>query len=415
MTETTNCCPPGLSRRTFLRGAAVAAGAMIASPLVSGRVAYAADASYAGDTLVVLSLRGGFDGLSAIAPVGDPAYYAARPTIAVPQALGLQLDSMFALHPSLAPLKPLWDSGVFGAVTAVGHPSKSRSHFTAQEELERAALGTSLRTGWIDRAIGTLPTGTPFQSVALGGKVPQSMAGPTPEIALRTVDSFKYDGGSSMQDRTMAALKAMYQGSGHPFEQAVMNTIASLRTAETLRAVPYVPANGAVYPDTGLGRAFKDVARLITGNVGVQAITLDQGNWDMHNGLGRAGTGWMADNLKQLAGALAAFAQDLGDGLSKVSVVTLTEFGRRVQENGSGGVDHGYGQQVLLLGGGIVGGRVHGRWPGLSDAALDSGDLAGTTDYRNVVGELLVRRMGVGSLSGVFPGLTPSFLGLARR
>src|SRR3712207_4971077 len=238
---------PAVSRRTFLRGAAVAAGAMLASPLVSGRVAFAADASYSGDTLVVLSMRGGFDGLSAIAPVGDPAYYAARPTIAVPQSLGIQLDSMFALHPALAPLKPLWDAGTLGAVTAVGHPSKSRSHFTAQEELERAALGTSLRTGWIDRAIGSLPTGTPFQSVALGGRVPQAMSGATPEIAMRNVDSFKFRSTGVMGTRSQAALQALYEGSGHPNESAVMNTLRALATADALRATPYEPT--VTYPD----------------------------------------------------------------------------------------------------------------------------------------------------------------------
>jgi uncharacterized protein (DUF1501 family) len=191
-------------------------------------------------------------------------------------------------------------------------------------------------------------------------------------------------------------------------------TLAALDAAGDLQATPYAPANGVVYPSSELGRALQDVARLVKAKVGLQVACIDYGDWDMHAGMGTTDSGWLHDHLTEMASAMAAFADDLGAGLSDVALVTLTEFGRRAAENGSGGVDHGHGQAVMLLGGGVRGGVVHGVWPGLGPDDLIAGDLAGTTDYRVLLAEILERRCGAGSLTSVFPGLPADRLGIVE-
>ena len=410
-------CPEqrGLSRRGLLKGLGVAAAAA-ALPATSLRAAYAA--GYTGDVLVVLSLRGGMDGLSLVAPVGDPDYARLRPTIGVTAATGIPTgDRLFALHPGLAAVRPLWDAGLLGAVHAVGSPDGSRSHFSATEELERSAPGTSIRTGWLDRVLGTRGTGTVFQAVHVGsGSPPPMLGGPAPELAMRGLAQFTLSQADWVGPRMATALAALHTGVDSPAVPAARATLAALRATADVRAATPAPLHGAVYPASEVGRALQDVARLIRAGDGLQAATVDLGDWDMHADLGRPDGGWMHDKATELAAALASFAQDLGPLLARTTLVTMSEFGRRAAENGSGGVDHGYGNAVLLLGGGIVGGRVHGRWPGLSSAALDHGDLAGTTDYRSVLGELLVARTGLSTaaLPTVFPGHTVTRLGLAR-
>ena len=413
-------CPEGsaLSRRGFLKGLGLAAGAVAAGPsLLSSSVAYAAGGTSTGDVLVVLSLRGGMDGLSILAPVGDPEYARIRPTIGIPTSTGLATgDRMFALHPAMAPLLPFWKAGSFGAVHAVGTPDTSRSHFKATEELERAAPGTTTRTGWLDRVIGARGTGTVFQAVQLGSGSPKPLlAGPNPKLAAKSLKEFSLSQADWVGPRMVTALKALHTGVDGPAVQAAHSTLAALESVAQVAAAP-VPATSSAYPDTPLGRALADTARLIRHGAGLQSVCLDYGDWDMHSGLGKAGTGWMQNQAHTLASALAAFATDLGPLMSKVTLVTLSEFGRRAAENGSGGVDHGHGNAVLMLGNGIVGGKVHGTWPGLTADKLDQGDLAGTTDYRNILAELLSRRAGV-SAAGVaqaFPGFKPTPLGITR-
>ena len=411
MTEPTGdcACPPGLTRRRFLQGTAAAATAVAALPLLSSQAAYAADPTWTGPVLLVLSLRGGMDGLSVVAPVGDPDYARRRPGIAVPVATALPTgDRLFGLHPALAPLLPLWQGGQMAAVHAVGTPDGSRSHFRATEELERAAPGTNLRTGWLNRVLGASGTGTAFQAVHLGSGVPAPLlAGPAGALGMRSLAGFTMHS-ADWVPRLPATVRALHTGTTLPTVAAAQLTLDALDTTAAVVAGRGAPRHGAVYPERSpLGAALADAATLIRAGKGLQALTLDVGDWDMHNALGRDGTGWMADKLADLAAALSAFATDLGPDFARVTVVTVSEFGRRVAENGSGGVDHGHGNAVLLLGGGLVGGRVHGRWPGLADAALDHGDLAGTTDYRDVLAELLLRRVGLpaGQLSTVFPGL----------
>jgi uncharacterized protein (DUF1501 family) len=407
-----------LSRRGFLgRAAGAGAAAAITTMIgdgVASRYAFAASpAAYGGDTLVVLSLRGGFDGLSAVVPHGDTDYYRVRPAIAVPKPSLIGGDAMFGLHPALAPLLPLWQRGQLAAVHAVGQPNPTRSHFAAMEEMERAAAGTSVRTGWLDRMLGLSGATSPWTGVSIGSTNPtRALAGPSPDLGLTSIDGFALAGDAPAVPMART-LRALHQGAPAALAVPALAVTDALTTVAGLPA--YTPADGAVYPDTAPARALRDVARLIKAGVGMRAACVDVGDWDMHAGLGTAVPGQrMYTHLAELAAALAAFATDLGaDGLANVTLLTLSEFGRRVAENGSRGTDHGHGNAMFVLGGGVRGGRVYGTWPGLAPAALVAGDLAATTDYRAVIGELLQKRCGVGSLAEVFPGVAPAALGLA--
>jgi uncharacterized protein (DUF1501 family) len=415
-------CPDtgrGPSRRAFLKGAlATGAVAGIASQTLSTRVAFADTLDpFTGDVLVVLSLRGGFDGLQAIVPAADPDYATWRPNIGIPSNALLQLDRGFGMHPAMAPLKPQWDAGTLGVVHAVGMAQPNRSHFEAMEEMERAAPGTSLRTGWIDRVLGLRRIGTPFQGMQVGSELADSsFVGPSPELAIYSIESFglgaAWDAGELTKWDT--ALRAMHSGAPDVIGAPAATALDALAAIQPVKGAGNAPSNGAVYPDGDLGKALRDVAQLIKAGVGLQVASVDYGDWDMHQGMGNADQGWMHDHLTELSGALAAFATDLGSRMQGVTLVTLTEFGRRVEENGSGGTDHGYGQLVLLLGGGVVGGTVHGRWPGLAEANLVDGDLAATTDYRSVLAEVLEKRWGATSVQQIFPGVGSDRLGVVR-
>lgn len=399
----------GLSRRGLLRMAAGAAALTTATTLGGARVAMAAGSTVA-DVLVVVSLRGGMDGLSLIVPHGDPALATWRPSIAVPGQQLRQVDAMFGLHPAMAPLFPLWDAGTLGAVHACGMIAANRSHFEAMEEMEEAAHGSSLRTGWIDRMVGVTGSSSAFTATGIGlGSVPASLRGPTPELVAQSLASVgvTVDPAGVPLSAWQESLAMLHDGERPSVSSSTHQGLAAARSLAGLPAA-------TVYPGGRLGTALSDVARLVKADLGLRVATVDHGNWDMHSGLGRAEPeGWMYDQVATLSAALAAFAADLGPLMSRVSVVTLSEFGRRVKQNDSGGVDHGYGNAVLVMGGGIRGGKVHGRWPGLASSALVAGDLAVTTDYRDVLAELLSVRCGV-SANAVFPGLSQAPLGLAR-
>jgi uncharacterized protein (DUF1501 family) len=414
------CCDENekaeLTRRGLLGRAAAAGGgaalAGLAGEALSTSLAFAAGA-YTGDTLVVLSLRGGFDGLSAFAPIGDADYYRARPGIAVPKAKVIAGDGMFGLHPALAPLLPQWKAGRLAAVHAVGQQDPTRSHFAAMEAMENAAPGSPVRSGWLDRMLGQTGATGPLAGVSLGDSMPSRLlAGPAADLSMAGIDDFELaaDGRKPMA----AALRAMYADAPPLLAGPALAAGRALAAAGSIKG-DYEAANGAVYPDTGLGAALRDVARLIKAKAGLVTAAVDCGDWDMHEGLGPAVKGErMYDNLTDLATALAAFTTDLGEtGMKNVTVLTISEFGRRVKENGSRGADHGHGNAMMLLGGGVRGGKVYGNWPGLTPAALIQGDLAVTTDYRSVIGEVLQKRCRIGALDRVFPGVRPSAFGLA--
>ncbi|MCB0898701.1 MAG: DUF1501 domain-containing protein [Actinobacteria bacterium] len=408
-----NACPECLSADISRRSLLLSLGVLGATAIGAGtaRVAWA-EGPWKGDTLVVLSLRGGFDGLSAVAPVGDPYYADLRPTIAVPVAAALPLDTTFGLHPAMSALKEQWDLGRVAAVNATGLPNPNRSHFSAMDEVERAAPGSGIRTGWLDRMLSLHDPSGPFGAVQLGStSMPMAFAGPRDELGMDRLADFVLDGASQEADRARwsSALTLLHDRAGGALKTSAQVTLAALETASELADYdPVVP-----YPDSDLGRTLQDVAQLIKADVGARVITLDEGDWDMHADLGRVEGGWMADKLTDLSGSLAAFLEDLGPAREQVTLITISEFGRRAQENESAGVDHGWGN-VMFVAGGNVNPGLHGQWPGLSPGNLDDGDLRATTDYRAVFADVLANRCGAddAAVGAVFPGWSGDTLGV---
>jgi uncharacterized protein (DUF1501 family) len=411
MTTTTKpCCAEfaRLSRRSLLGGAVALAGAttIVGSAAITTSAAALAPAS---SVLVVLSLRGAADGLSLVVPHGDPVYYDARPTIAIPSDRLLVKDGMFGLHPELAPLVPLWNAGRLAAVHATGLPAPNRSHFSAMEEVEDADPGSTVRSGWLNRLIGTDASTSPLQGFnAAGGVVPTSLYGAEPVMSAGNADDVQIPGDDKW-DTTKgrrASLHTLWDVDRGPLGTAMRSMFGALDDFAPVRAAA---AHRDRYPDTDLGRALAEVARVIRGNVGVEVVTVDQGDWDMHSDLGTADGGWMSRNARDLAGSLAAFFGDLGDQADKVTLVTISEFGRRTVENASQGLDHGYGNVMFVAGAGVKGGTYYGRWQGLTND-LDS-DVMVTTDYRSVLAEVVRSRFGA-STAAVFPGFSPESVGV---
>lgn len=390
----------GFTRRRVIAGAGAVGVAALGTQLVTTRYAFAAPQT-TNRTLVAVFLRGGMDGLSVVVPANDPYLRRARPNLYVDTGALLQADSRFGLHPMLAPLYPFWQAGKMAAVHAVASPDASRSHFQAQECYERGTASTAVHTGWLDRALTAMGPGTTFRAVAEGDATPRSLVGPEPKLVFDGIEGFALAGWHGVRDKTMAALQALYTGFDHPAADFAATTLKALRDARRIAETPY--RTTVEYPGGGFANRLKDVARLIKAKVGLRVATIDLGGWDMHTNLGNVERGEMRNHLDEFARALAAFAEDLGPQLDDVTLVTMTEFGRRVAENGNAGTDHGHGGVMLLLGGGLKGGMVHGRWPGLAPDALDNGDLAGANDYRDVLAEALIRRFGVGDVSKIFP------------
>jgi uncharacterized protein (DUF1501 family) len=404
-----------LSRRSLLGGALLAGGAVALGPGLSstGPRAYAVTnrtasrlANPAGSVLVLLSLRGAADGLSLVVPHADPAYYAARPRIGIPHASLLAPDAMFGLHPALAPLLPMWNAGTLAAVHATGMATPNRSHFAAMEAIEDAAPGSTERNGWLNRLLGQLPGASPLQGTAMGNQVPTSLFGTEPAFVVGKVDSAKV-AGTDEDGRRLAALTHAWKGNGL-MGQAVRDAIAGAQTFGAARDLPAGTPTTA-YPSSTLGKALSDVSRIVRAGVGAEVITVDQGDWDMHTDLGTLEWGDMKRNAGDLASSIAAFFADLGPAADRVTLVTLSEFGRRVKENDNYGTDHGFGNVMFVAGAGVRGGKYYGSWPGLQNT-LD-GDLLVTTDYRSVLTEVVTKRFGV-SVAQVFPGFAPQSVGL---
>ncbi|MFL6157763.1 MAG: DUF1501 domain-containing protein [Marmoricola sp.] len=410
----TDCCEPGgLSRRGILKGGLAAAGIGVTTSLFGGtflQASYGATRS-AGNVLVLLSLRGAADGLSLVVPHADPAYYAARPRIAVPKASLLAQDSTFGLHPRLAPLLPLWNAGKVAAVHATGLAVANRSHFSAMEALEDADPGSNARVGWINRLIGQDAYTNPLQAIGMGMTVPiTALYGPEPTVSAASVDTVALSGDDQWdtEHRRRTSMATMWADAPGALGDGARSAMSAIADFGPVRATSETAANGATYGDDDLGRALRAAARIIKGDVGTDVIAVDHdGGWDMHTDLGTLAWGRMIDAADSLATSLAAFFTDLGAAGDKVTVVTISEFGRRVKENASYGLDHGHGNVMFLLGGGVKGGY-YGTMPALTNS-LDA-DLNVTTDYRSVLSEVVTKRMGA-STSAVFPGFAPETVG----
>ena len=396
------------SRRNLLRGALLAGTTTVIGDAVLSTASAAAGATARG-VLVVLSLRGAADGMSLVVPHGDPVYYEARPRIAIPKDQLIAADSFFGMHPALAPLLPLWSSGKLGWVHASGLPAPNRSHFSAMEELEDADPGSSARTGWLNRLIG-LPDATtsPLQAINIGrGVPPASLGGPAPYMNAAKVENIRVAGAKSPTDKRRRALETMWGKQRNPLGEATRRAFSVVQSfdrisSSTQKAIP------TSYPKGDLGKAFANAAKIVKGNVGVEVITIDHGKWDMHSGLGDLTWGQMLENATEMSKAVSAFFDDIGLLGDKVTLVALSEFGRRVQENVNRGLDHGYGNVMMVAGAGVKGGY-YGRWPGLTNE-LDS-DLLVTTDYRSILSEVVSGRFGV-STASIFPGFVREQVGV---
>jgi uncharacterized protein (DUF1501 family) len=402
------------SRRIFLKSSGLALVSFGVAPRVLLRAVYAAPGARRGKVLVVVFQRGACDGLNTVIPYGEEAYRKLRPTIAVPAPRGgskdaaLDLDGQFGLHPALEPLLPLYRDGSLAVVQAVGSPDPTRSHFDAQDFMESGTPGRkSTEDGWLNRHLQGKPdeSATPFRGVSMTPTLPRVLAGSAPAVAMSSIREFGLRGGT--EGPAARGFEGMY-------DQAVRDTLhgTGKETFEALdflkKADParYQPAAGVTYPRGRYGESLKEVAQLIKADVGLEVAFTEVGGWDHHAGEGGV-QGQLAGRLRELGHALAAFQKDLGERMQDVVLVTLTEFGRTVRENGNRGTDHGHASLSFVMGGGVRGGKVHGRWPGLAaDQLYEGRDLAVTTDFRDLLGEMLTRHVGARDLGPVFPGYT---------
>ncbi|HEX4285898.1 MAG TPA: DUF1501 domain-containing protein [Terracidiphilus sp.] len=406
-----------INRRFFLRNGALAVAGTTAIPSFLVRSVLAQIPTAPNRRLVVIFQRGAADGLNIVVPYREKNYYSMRPSIAIPQNQVVDLDGFFGLHPSLASFKPLYQQGHLAIVHAVGSPDTTRSHFDAQDYMESGTPGLkSTQDGWLNRALQAEDlhcncSHTPFRAVALGADVPRTLAGTVPAIALNNVNNFAVGGRGPSPSPAASAFEAMYGESGdrifHPAGEETFEAVKMLRAANPSQ---YAPSAGVEYPTSEFGNNMKQIAQLLKANLGVEAAFTDVSGWDTHQNQGNV-NGQLANRLKDFSDGIAAFWRDLGDSAGNVTLVTMSEFGRTAHENGTGGTDHGHGNAMFVLGGDVKGGKVYGRWPGLDNDQLNEGrDLALTTDFRDVLGEVVSHTLGTNNLEMVFPGarLTPN-------
>lgn len=407
-----------MQRRVFVRNGALALVTLGLSPSFLRRAAYAAalGGGRKGRVLICLFQRGAADGLNMVVPFGESAYYAARPTIAVPpptrgtEDAALDLDGFFGLHPALRPLERLYRDGLLAPIHAVGSPSATRSHFDAQDYMESGTPDRkSTPDGWLNRYLAVKGTceecrtrpASPFRAVAMTPQTPRILEGPEPVIAMNSLGEFAVRGG----DTTVERLEALYRGGDadlvHAAGREMFEAVKLLRAANPQR---YLPENGAQYPRSPFGQRLMEIAQLIKADVGLELAFADVGGWDTHVNQGGA-TGQLAQRLRDFGQAIAALVTDLGDRMEDVVIVTMSEFGRMVRQNGNGGTDHGHAGAMFVIGGRVRGGKVYGKWPGLEREQLFEGrDLALTTDFRSVCTEVLAKHMEAQELGTIFPG-----------
>lgn len=395
-----------ISRRSLLKSTGLAFAGLSFAPAFLR--AAAAATPYRGKVLVVLFQRGAADGLSMVPPLGDSKYFEHRPNLAIAKDKALLLDDMFGLHPALSPLKALYDNKSLAVVHSVGSTQPTRSHFDAQDFMEAGTPGSRGRNdGWLNRALAAQPMekSTAFRAVALQPNLPRSLWGPSPAVAFGAIADFRIRGAGVPQ--AAKGFEAMYASAvDEALRVSATEAFDAIESVTTQKLVQLQPANGAEYPPSPLGRRMADIARLIRGDVGLQVAATDCGGWDTHVGQGAA-EGQLANRLKDLGASVAAFTKDLGDKMRDVVLVTMTEFGRTVKENGNRGTDHGTASVMLVMGGHVKGGRVlsgPNGWAGLSvDKLFEERDLPVVTDYRAPLAELLQGHLGVQKLDAVFP------------
>jgi uncharacterized protein (DUF1501 family) len=358
------------------------------------------------DILVCIFQRGAADGLNAVVPYSDPDYYLHRSSIAVPAPGqlngGIYLTNDYALHPALLPLKSIYDAGDLALVHATGMPHQIRSHFSAQNLIERGVVDKAgPDTGWLGRHLALTPpaSSSAFRAIAISGNVPVALSGAQEPLAIDNLADFGFD--QDIIDSGYPQVLADLFRSPVPFFGPAGAALAAMDELQLAGLPSIVPDNGAAYPpDSALGNKIKQAAQLIKSNLPVEVVCIDSDGWDHHENLPTN----INNSLAELAASLSAFYTDMGAGMNRITVLVYTEFGRRVAENGSAGTDHGTGSLAYLMGGGVNGGQVISIWPGL-DIGVNE-DLQITTDLRSVIAELLNKRLGGTNVGTVFPGFS---------
>lgn len=434
-----------VTRRLFLKNGGVAIASVGLMPAVGPaflrRAAYGAEptSQKRKKTLVCIFQRGAADGLSMVVPHGDPDLYRLRPVLGIPRPAressqtALDLDGFFGLHPALAPFLPLYQQGHLAIVHACGSPNGTRSHFDAQDYMEAGAPGNkTVADGWLARTLLACPEdrakrATPFRAVALGGAMPRSLQGDAGALAIPDLRTFGVGAGGGPQRRPrrparrrdqetapLAPTPGIASGFETLYDQAVGDVLhgAGRESFEAIRmlkkAIPnnYTPANGARYPNGRFGESLRQIAQLIKADIGVEVAFAESGGWDTHVNQG-AVQGQLANRLTEFGQGISALYRDLGDRMSDVVILTMSEFGRTARQNGNNGTDHGHATAFFVLGGSVNGGRVLGQWPGLDEGQLyENRDLALTTDFRAVFGEVALKHLGARGMSRIFPGYT---------
>lgn len=401
----------GVTRRIFLRNGALAMVGSSAVPAFLTRSLFAksAEINASGKRLVVIFQRGAADGLNIIVPYAEKNYYAMRPSIAIPQNQVIDLDGFFGLHPSLASFEPLYRQGHLAIVPASGSPDKTRSHFDAQDYMESGTPGNKGTVdGWLNRALQSEDSGadarhqmehTAFRAIALGAQLPRTLAGKIEATAIGNVLDFNVGGRGPNPAPAGIAFQSMYDVSSdallHTAGESTFEAVKMLRSTDPAH---YIPSHGAVYPATPFGSGMRQIAQLMKANLGVETAFTDIGGWDTHHNQGGV-NGDLANRLKDFSEGISAFWRDMGDDAEKITLVSMSEFGRTAEQNGTGGTDHGHANVMFVLGGGVKGGKVFGKWPGLAREQLnESRDLAVTIDFRQVLAEVVTGTLGVTNL-----------------
>jgi uncharacterized protein (DUF1501 family) len=402
------------TRRAFIRNSALAVVGTAAIPSFLARAAFGVvEPGLRNKLLVVIFQRGAADGLNMVVPHGERDYYAMRPSINIPRNAVIDLDGLFGLHPSMSAFQSLWKRGHLAIVHAAGSPDPSRSHFDAQDFMESGTPGIkATEDGWLNRTLHNLPNPpdkAAFRAIAMGPSLPRILSGSEPAVAINTIGDFGVGGRGAGTARMANTFESMYSESVdtvlHGTGRETFDAVKMLKSADPSQ---YKAAFGANYPRGRFGDSLRQLAQLIKANLGIQVAFADIGGWDHHVNEGNT-QGQLANVLGDFSQSLAAFWTDLGDLGEDTVVITMSEFGRTVRENGTRGTDHGHANAMFVLGGPVKGGRVYGRWPGLNQSQLyDGRDLAVTTDFRNVISEALDHHLGNKGLEKVFPGFESS-------
>jgi len=399
------------SRRVFMKNGGLALLSLGFAPAFLARTVEAAGARR--KILITIFQRGAVDGLNMVVPFGEQDYYAARPSIAIPRPgaaeSAIDLDGFFGLHPRLAPLKPLWDARQLAIVHASGSPDGTRSHFDAQDYMETATPGVkSTPDGWLNRYLHAREhaDATPFRAVALAGQLPRMLQGTAPALAITQLGQFGIRAGQA-SEMVQASFESEYAAAAdavlHRTGGQAFDAVKMLKSADPAK---YQPENGAEYPRSAYGDALRQIAQLVKADVGLEVAFAEAGGWDTHVNQG-ASAGQLGARLDDFGRGIAALARDLGDRMADIVILTMSEFGRAVAENGNRGTDHGHGNAMFVIGGQVRGGKVHGRWPGLArEQRYDGRDLAVTTDFRSVFAEVVRGHLGVTDTSKIFPGFS---------